>query len=253
MSEPTARDRARPRPRGCRAASPAPRARRRHRPRRSRSRRPSSCCATAAGPRGAHDRASRPRVVRGRVGLPGRQARGRRPDAPSDDEEDAARRAGGARDAGGDRARDRARRPPHGLVLGSAARAARCGSARGSSRRAPATATLVLSPHEAVAAEWVRPEVLLERHGRGEVTLYPPTWVTLHGLAGSARCRGAPRRCCGSRGSGASRRSPGARSPGPLLLWQEDAEYDGAAAAGRGIRRHRLELGALPWVYTRSD
>ena len=109
---------------------------------------------------------------------------------------------------------------------------------------------LELSEHEAVAAEWVRPEVLLERHARGEVTLYPPTWVTLHGLAGQPDVEallGVLRLAGFRRFETVARRA----ESGPLLLWQEDAEYDaeGADAASR----HRLELGALPWVNTRSD
>ncbi|MGH7292701.1 MAG: NUDIX hydrolase, partial [Myxococcota bacterium] len=40
-----------------------------------------------------------------------------------------------------------------------------------------------LAPEEVIAAEWVRPAAMLARHARAEVTLYPPTWVTLHDLA----------------------------------------------------------------------
>ena len=130
---------------------------------------------------------------------------------------------------------------------------------------------LVLSPHEAVAAEWVRPEVLLERHGRGEVTLYPPTWVTLHDLSGQADVKAllAVLRLPGVRRfETVARRS----ESGPILLWEGDAEYSAPAPAeapaGSAQRngapvlserqrdeasRHRLELGALPWVYTRAE
>ena len=111
---------------------------------------------------------------------------------------------------------------------------------------------LVLSPHEAVAAEWVRPEVLLERHGRGEATLYPPTWVTLHHLSAQPDVEallGMLRLAGLRRFDTIARRS----ESGPLLLWEGDAEYDGAAAEGAASARHRLELGALPWVYTRGE
>ena len=37
---------------------------------------------------------------------------------------------------------------------------------------------------------------------------------------------------------------------GPMLLWQGDAAYDDEA--GDAASRHRLELGSLPWIYTRS-
>ena len=108
-----------------------------------------------------------------------------------------------------------------------------------------------LSPGEAVAAEWARPDEMLARHGRGEVTLYPPTWVTLHGLIGSedvgafldgVRLRGA------ARFETVVRRTPA----GPLFLWQDDAAYDDAAEDKASGPRHRLETGRLPWSYVRS-
>ncbi|WP_237684664.1 NUDIX domain-containing protein [Microbacterium cremeum] len=110
--------------------------------------------------------------------------------------------------------------------------------------------TIELSADEAVAAEWLRPADALARHGRGELTLYPPTWVTLHGLsqhpdAGSiletARLAGVQHFETVARRGG----------EGPLLLWQDDAEYDPDASAP-GTARHRLEIGSLPWRYTRS-
>ena len=89
----------------------------------------------------------------------------------------------------------------------------------------------------------------------GEITLYPPTWITLHDLseqpdAGAlidvARIGGLRRFETVARG-GAS---------GPMLLWHGDAAYDGVedsdADAGGAASRHRLELASLPWVYTRS-
>jgi hypothetical protein len=38
---------------------------------------------------------------------------------------------------------------------------------------------------------------------------------------------------------------------GPMLLWPDDAEYAGDAPASAA--RHRLEVGSLPWVYTRAN
>lgn len=113
---------------------------------------------------------------------------------------------------------------------------------------------LALSADEVIAAEWVRPAEMLARHGRGTVTLYPPTWVTLHELAEQsdtdallsvARIGGLRRY------ETVARRRDG----GPLLLWHGDAAYDDDAPvedAGDAASRHRLELGTLPWVYTRS-
>jgi 8-oxo-dGTP pyrophosphatase MutT (NUDIX family) len=107
----------------------------------------------------------------------------------------------------------------------------------------------VLADDEAVAAAWVDPAQMLERHGRGEVLLYPPTWVTLHGLTGQPDVEallGALELAGFRRFETVARKGIG----GPLLLWQEDAEYDGAG--GDAASRHRLEIGALPWVYTRT-
>jgi 8-oxo-dGTP pyrophosphatase MutT (NUDIX family) len=112
-----------------------------------------------------------------------------------------------------------------------------------------------LAPDEVVRAEWVRPRDMLARHGRGEVTLYPPTWVTLHSLAdqpdveailGFARIGGVRRFETVARRGG----------EGPILLWQGDAAYDDAAATDDSdglASRHRLEIAALPWIYTRSE
>jgi 8-oxo-dGTP pyrophosphatase MutT (NUDIX family) len=110
-----------------------------------------------------------------------------------------------------------------------------------------------LAPEEVIAAEWVHPAQMLARHARREITLYPPTWVTLHELAdqpdaaamiAAARMGGIRRyETVASRGAA-----------GPMLLWHGDADYEGVAAdAGGPASRHRLELGALPWVFTRTE
>lgn len=121
---------------------------------------------------------------------------------------------------------------------------------------------LVLSEHEAVSAQWVRPEDVLARHARGELTLYPPTWVTLHSLTGrpdTAAALAAVRLRGVEYFDTVVRRADG----GPLFLWAGDAEYAGAAedaAAGQDAAaaedaassRHRLETASLPWRYTRT-
>ena len=38
------------------------------------------------------------------------------------------------------------------------------------------------APDEVMAVEWLRPVDALDRHAAGSMTLWPPTWVTLHGL-----------------------------------------------------------------------
>jgi len=107
---------------------------------------------------------------------------------------------------------------------------------------------LTLSADEAVAAEWVRPDDALARHALGGITLYPPTWVTLHGLADAASVASL---IAATRLGGVRRFETVARraADGPMLLWPGDDEYD---TPGEGSARHRLEIGALPWRYTRT-
>jgi 8-oxo-dGTP pyrophosphatase MutT (NUDIX family) len=114
---------------------------------------------------------------------------------------------------------------------------------------------LIVAPDEVVAAEWVRPADMLGRHARGEVTLYPPTWVTLHDLADQPHARGVTD---AARIGGIRRFETVARrdETGTMLLWHGDAAYadetDGMAEAPGAASRHRLELASLPWVYTRT-
>ncbi|MCR2816109.1 NUDIX hydrolase [Microbacterium jiangjiandongii] len=105
------------------------------------------------------------------------------------------------------------------------------------------------APDEAVAARWLRPADALAAHGRDELILYPPTWVTLHGLRGHDDAGSA---LAAARLGGIHRFESVARrgADGPMLLWQEDGDYDSVGAGGAA--RHRLEVGALPWRYTRS-
>jgi hypothetical protein len=118
---------------------------------------------------------------------------------------------------------------------------------------APAPAgEIALSAGEAVAAQWARPADLLERHGQGGLTLYPPTWVTLHGLSAHADVESA---LGAARLAGVQHFETVARrgAEGPLLLWRGDAEWDLDAGGVASTSRHRLEVGALPWRYARTD
>jgi 8-oxo-dGTP pyrophosphatase MutT (NUDIX family) len=112
--------------------------------------------------------------------------------------------------------------------------------------------TLRLEPAEAVSAEWLRPAHAVQRHTRGELTLYPPTWVTLHHLAEHADVASA---LAAARLAGIQTFATQARRgpSGPVLYWDEDAEYHGDRPDAASGPRHRLEVGVSPWVYTRHD
>ena len=111
--------------------------------------------------------------------------------------------------------------------------------------------TLVLAPDECVDAEWMPPVEALHRHATGALTLVSPTWVTLHGLVGHSSVKEilATQRAqlpelftARMRGSGA----------GVTVFWEGDVAFTDDARRGDAGGRHRLAIGALPWVYERS-
>ncbi|MDL5352640.1 NUDIX hydrolase [Microbacterium sp. zg-YB36] len=102
------------------------------------------------------------------------------------------------------------------------------------------------APAEVVQTQWTTPADALAAHGRGELRLYPPTWVTLHGLIGHDDVDSA---LAAARLRGIHRFETRAREDAGVMLWQEDGEYEPDAGSDA---RHRLEIAALPWRYTRS-
>ncbi len=94
---------------------------------------------------------------------------------------------------------------------------------------------------EVVEWRWVRPAEMLEQHGEGHATLYPPTWVTLTRLAGAPATQLLA----------AARDEPVAHfvtratklADGLLFHWGDD---DGSADPPE---RHRLETTSVPWTY----
>jgi 8-oxo-dGTP pyrophosphatase MutT (NUDIX family) len=113
---------------------------------------------------------------------------------------------------------------------------------------APVDETLLLSDEEAVSAAWVRPADMLARHGRGELTLYPPTWVTLLGLADAPDAAALLRAAAEPALFDSAARSD---DRGPYLLWAGDEEYAAGQDAPATGSRHRLRIDSLPWVYER--
>jgi 8-oxo-dGTP pyrophosphatase MutT (NUDIX family) len=117
------------------------------------------------------------------------------------------------------------------------------------------------APDEVMTVEWIRPVDALERHAAGSMTLWPPTWVTLHGLARVASVDEALEELR----SGEVRPYVARISDdGATILWQEDDEFDAERerqeqdpavpddAPDAEGNRHRLMMDRLPLVYMNS-
>jgi 8-oxo-dGTP pyrophosphatase MutT (NUDIX family) len=97
------------------------------------------------------------------------------------------------------------------------------------------------SPDEVVQWRWTCPAETLEQHAAELIELFPPTWVTLHGLSRYATAADA---------LSAVSHAPTFETrllPGDVFCWAGDAQHpDGAAGV------HRLETAARPWSYLRD-
>ncbi|MCI1017680.1 NUDIX domain-containing protein [Microbacterium sp. C5A9] len=95
-------------------------------------------------------------------------------------------------------------------------------------------APLAPSPDEVADTAWVTPAEALARHGAGELLLYPPTWMTLHGLSRFASARAA----LDAAGTVRSFATRAERSDaGTAFVWDS----------------LRLETGVLPWRLVDTD
>jgi 8-oxo-dGTP pyrophosphatase MutT (NUDIX family) len=117
---------------------------------------------------------------------------------------------------------------------------------------APAPAgEIVLSPDECVDHVWLTPDAALQRHAAGALQLVPPTWVTLHGLAGIHTAAEAldPVRHAALQdfATHVVRLDDGA-----VMLWDGDVAYEDDELFEEDGARHRLDARTLPWVYTKS-
>lgn len=89
------------------------------------------------------------------------------------------------------------------------------------------------SEDEVVELAWARPSEALARHGAGEWTLYPPTWITLHQLSAFADAASA------------------LSSGGSAQLFQTRVLRSEAGQAFAWEQGH-LEAGALPWRFVET-
>lgn len=107
-----------------------------------------------------------------------------------------------------------------------------------------------LAIDEVVDYRWIRPDQALAEHTAGGLNLTPPTWVTLSGLAryptGQQAISAAKRR--GTQQFG-TRVLPGEAGSAQAVLWQGDVAYDDPSLIDTDGPRHRLSIGALPWLY----
>lgn len=98
---------------------------------------------------------------------------------------------------------------------------------------------------------WARPAEVLERHAAGEIEMVPPTWVSLHRLAGFgtvdealADARARPVEHFVTRMV--------AVDGGLVAMWHGDAGYDTGDPETPGPR-HRLVMLQGAWRYERSS
>ena len=117
------------------------------------------------------------------------------------------------------------------------------------------------APDEVMAVEWLRPVDALDRHAAGSMTLWPPTWVTLHGLQHAASVDAA---LAELRSGDVKPYVAKLSEDGTTILWQEDDEYeaerhrqeDHPAVADEGPdaegNQHRLVMDRLPWIYVNT-
>ena len=110
---------------------------------------------------------------------------------------------------------------------------------------------IMLAEQEVIDYAWLRPETALERHSSAVLTLVAPTWVTLHGLCGFDSVAAIVATAT-KRGRERFETRLGQSASGPTLFWAGDVAYDDAALADQVGGRHRLGIGQVPWVYSRS-
>jgi 8-oxo-dGTP pyrophosphatase MutT (NUDIX family) len=98
---------------------------------------------------------------------------------------------------------------------------------------------------------WMSPNAALEKRDAGEIELAPPTFVTLHWLAGSSSVPEATERARGAVPERFETHVAGSRA-GPIALWFGDAGWEDTDADAPGAR-HRLVMDKGVWLYERTD
>ncbi|MGB3731441.1 NUDIX hydrolase [Microbacterium sp.] len=102
------------------------------------------------------------------------------------------------------------------------------------------------NPGEIEQAVWLPPAQAFEKHAAGELTLFPPTWMTLRFLLPHTTVDDALA-AAGDLGLFATRM--GSDERGRFVMWDGDEHYPDRP--GDPGARHRLLMGVLPWEYLR--
>ena len=118
---------------------------------------------------------------------------------------------------------------------------------------APAVSDVTVDGSEIHDHVWMPPSDVLAAHGRGEMQLVPPTWITLHWLASKSSVHDAlaeARRHEPERYE--TRIAPGPGDDGMVALWAGDAAYEDLDL-GRAGQRRRLWMTPGAWRFELGD
>ncbi len=98
---------------------------------------------------------------------------------------------------------------------------------------------------------WTTPAAALDRHRAGEIDLLPPTWVSLHRIAGQPDVASAVADVAAGSIDHFTTRIAFADDV-VVTMWEPDAGYRSGDLAAPGAR-HRLFMDPTGWRYERSD
>jgi 8-oxo-dGTP pyrophosphatase MutT (NUDIX family) len=98
---------------------------------------------------------------------------------------------------------------------------------------------------------WTTPAAALDRHRSGEIDLLPPTWVSLHRIAGHPDVAGAVADVAAASIDHFTTRIAFAGEV-VVTMWEPDAGYVSGDLDAPGAR-HRLFMDPTGWRYERSD
>jgi len=106
------------------------------------------------------------------------------------------------------------------------------------------------NPGEIEEAVWLSVDRVFARHAAGDLVLFPPTWITLHGLLAHRTVDEAFNALTATAAPAQFATRMAAGGDGGFVMWAGDEDYpDEPGAVGA---RHRLRMDSLPWTYERS-